>query len=246
MLGVPTAQWFGGSLESGQMVLNKRRHWRGLVVAAWLNGYAHFWCGGEGRWGAVAGAHEGWARDGEFRAFAATPQRSAPSLGPRPAAPPRYEVFTCFLGKGDKETFAYGMAAAKEEYHVVQRPPGSLGTVGERARLSLGLWCDVSAPWCDVSAPWRDVSSSLDCAWDLLLGVLWDRRPGFAKLIESSPSGPQRPLPRHVHDLQQPHPPLQGRVHGQHHGAGAGRARRGAAAHAQHPGAPAPPHRPCP
>jgi len=44
---------------------------------------------------------------------------------------PRYEVFTCFLGKGDKETFAYAMAAVKEAYHVVPSPPGSLGTTGE-------------------------------------------------------------------------------------------------------------------
>lgn len=43
MLGVPRSQWFRGSFESGQMVLDKRRHWRGLVTAAWLNSYAHFW-----------------------------------------------------------------------------------------------------------------------------------------------------------------------------------------------------------
>lgn len=45
----------------------------------------------------------------------------------------RYEVFTCFLGKGDKETFAYGMATAKEAYHMIETPPGSVGTVGESA-----------------------------------------------------------------------------------------------------------------
>ncbi|KIZ05690.1 hypothetical protein MNEG_2267 [Monoraphidium neglectum] len=84
MLGVPRSDWFRGSFESGQMVVDKARHWRGLLTAAWLNSYASFW----------------------------------------------YEVFTCFLGKGDKETFAYGMAAAREPYYVITTPPGSLGTTG--------------------------------------------------------------------------------------------------------------------
>jgi len=43
----------------------------------------------------------------------------------------RYEIFTCFLGKGDKETFAYAMAAVKEPYYVISSPPASLGTTGE-------------------------------------------------------------------------------------------------------------------
>ncbi len=42
------------------------------------------------------------------------------------------QVFTGYLGKGDKETFAYGMAAMGEPYYVIPTPPGSLGTHGER------------------------------------------------------------------------------------------------------------------
>jgi hypothetical protein len=44
MLGVPQSDWFAGSFESGQMVVDKKRHWRGLATAAWLNTYARFWC----------------------------------------------------------------------------------------------------------------------------------------------------------------------------------------------------------
>ncbi|GBF98544.1 pantothenate synthetase [Raphidocelis subcapitata] len=84
MLGVPRARWFPGSFESGQMALDKRRHWRGLAAALWFNAHPNFW----------------------------------------------YEVFTCFLGKGDKETFAYGMAAAGEEFYVMPAPPAALGTTG--------------------------------------------------------------------------------------------------------------------
>ena len=43
MLGVPRSDWYPGSFESGQMVLDKRRHWRGVATAAWLNSYAAFW-----------------------------------------------------------------------------------------------------------------------------------------------------------------------------------------------------------
>ncbi|GBF93077.1 hypothetical protein Rsub_05688 [Raphidocelis subcapitata] len=84
MLGLPRSEWYPGSFESGQMVINKRRHWRGLVVAAWFNSYANFW----------------------------------------------YEIFTCFLGKGDKETFAYGMAVAREPYYVITTAPAAIGTTG--------------------------------------------------------------------------------------------------------------------
>ncbi|KAI8468938.1 MAG: mannosyltransferase putative-domain-containing protein [Monoraphidium minutum] len=84
MLGVPRGEWHPGSFESGQMVVDKKRHWRGLLAAAYFNSYAHFW----------------------------------------------YEVFTCFLGKGDKETFAYGMAAAREPSYVMPMGPGALGTTG--------------------------------------------------------------------------------------------------------------------
>eukprot|EP00877_Chromochloris_zofingiensis_P001671 jgi/Chrzof1/11504/UNPLg00437.t1 len=84
MLGVPKSIWYPGSFASGQMVVDKYKHWKGLLLSVYLNSNAHFW----------------------------------------------YEIFTCFLGKGDKETFAYGMAAAGETYSVVDIPPGSLGTTG--------------------------------------------------------------------------------------------------------------------
>ena len=51
MLGVPRESWAAGSFESGQMVIDKRRHWRGLLTAVWLNTYAHFWWAGGGEWG---------------------------------------------------------------------------------------------------------------------------------------------------------------------------------------------------
>ena len=43
MLGVPRGQWYPGSFESGQMAIDKRRHWRGLLTAAYFNSNAHFW-----------------------------------------------------------------------------------------------------------------------------------------------------------------------------------------------------------
>ncbi len=61
-----------------------------------------------------------------------------PNFPPPNFLPPkRYEVFTCFLGKGDKETFAYGMAAAREPYYVITSPPSTLGTTGERQGVTL-------------------------------------------------------------------------------------------------------------
>ena len=44
LLGVPAESWPPGSFESGQMVVDKARHWRGLVMAMYLNSYASFWC----------------------------------------------------------------------------------------------------------------------------------------------------------------------------------------------------------
>lgn len=43
MLGVPRDQWPKGSFESGQMAVDKKRHWRGLLTATWFNSHAHFW-----------------------------------------------------------------------------------------------------------------------------------------------------------------------------------------------------------
>jgi hypothetical protein len=39
-------------------------------------------------------------------------------------------MFTCYLGKGDKETFAYAMAAVGEPYATVRTPPRAIGTTG--------------------------------------------------------------------------------------------------------------------
>lgn len=43
LLGVPQDQWPAGSFESGQMVIDKARHWRGLVMAMYINTYSRFW-----------------------------------------------------------------------------------------------------------------------------------------------------------------------------------------------------------
>lgn len=96
LLGLPRERWFPGSFESGQMVLDKRRHWRGLSLAVYLNAHAQLY----------------------------------------------YEVFTCYLGKGDKETFAYALAAAGEPYSVVGVPPAALGTTGTSMR------CDARTHLC--------------------------------------------------------------------------------------------------
>lgn len=43
---------------------------------------------------------------------------------------PRYEMFTCYLGKGDKETFAYAFMSVGEPYSLVRTPPRAIGTMG--------------------------------------------------------------------------------------------------------------------
>jgi len=71
-----------------------------------------------------------------------TPHKPHTSPTPTPHQHPqkhiRYEIFTCFLGKGDKETFAYGMAAVKESYYVIPTAPGSVGTMGARMGGRMG------------------------------------------------------------------------------------------------------------
>lgn len=42
----------------------------------------------------------------------------------------RYEMFTCYLGKGDKETFAYALMSAGEPYTMIRTPPRAIGTTG--------------------------------------------------------------------------------------------------------------------
>jgi hypothetical protein len=174
-------------------------------------------------------------------------------------SPLRYEVFTCFLGKGDKETFAYGMAAAREPYYVITTPPGSLGTTGEGAAAS---GQPPHQPWCQdgLGDPARAQSTNgmhnarcaciytehqevCSCGWrdgvaapchlpQACAGRVRRSVPRISlALVPTYPLNPYpfppihahpTPLPqnRHLHVVQQPHPPVQGRVHGQHHGAG--------------------------
>jgi alpha 1,2-mannosyltransferase len=43
MLDLPSSQWYQNSFESGQMLVDKSRHWQGLMLATYLNSYARFW-----------------------------------------------------------------------------------------------------------------------------------------------------------------------------------------------------------
>ena len=38
-----------------------------------------------------------------------------------------YELFSNFMGKGDKESFAHALRAARLHYHLLPTPVGSLG-----------------------------------------------------------------------------------------------------------------------
>ncbi|PNW78213.1 hypothetical protein CHLRE_09g386734v5 [Chlamydomonas reinhardtii] len=83
VLRFPNEQVPKVTFESGQMVIDKARHWRGLLLAVYMNVYG--------------------------KTFA--------------------ELLSCYLGKGDKETFVYAMLAAGEAYWVSPQPPGSAGVV---------------------------------------------------------------------------------------------------------------------
>lgn len=49
-------------------------------------------------------------------------------------------MFTCYLGKGDKETFAYAFMAVGEPYTLVETPPRAIGTTGrDQARRDCAL-----------------------------------------------------------------------------------------------------------
>ncbi|KAG2454624.1 hypothetical protein HYH02_000465 [Chlamydomonas schloesseri] len=85
ILNVSASRLPHNTFESGQMVLDKARHWRGLLAAAYMNIHGRlFW-----------------------------------------------ELLHCYVGKGDKETFAYGMLAAREPYWVSPIPAGSVGVEQE-------------------------------------------------------------------------------------------------------------------
>ncbi|GLC36605.1 hypothetical protein PLESTM_000470500 [Pleodorina starrii] len=83
ILNISSAHMPVGTFESGQMVIDKARHWRGLLVAAYMNVYGTTFS----------------------------------------------ELLSCYIGKGDKETFAYGLLAAGEPMWVSPVKPGSAGVV---------------------------------------------------------------------------------------------------------------------
>jgi hypothetical protein len=55
----------------------------------------------------------------------------------------RYEMFTCYLGKGDKETFAYAFMAVGEPYTLISTPPRAIGTTG----MCLLCWHACNLPY---------------------------------------------------------------------------------------------------
>lgn len=46
-----------------------------------------------------------------------------------------YELFSNYMGKGDKESFGHALRAARLHYHLVPTPVGSLGII--RSALAL-------------------------------------------------------------------------------------------------------------
>ena len=42
-----------------------------------------------------------------------------------------YELFSSWMGKGDKETFAYAFEATRSTYSVVPTPVGAVGAMGQ-------------------------------------------------------------------------------------------------------------------
>ncbi|KXZ53028.1 hypothetical protein GPECTOR_8g395 [Gonium pectorale] len=81
VLGIPPADMPASTFEAGQMLIDKRRHWRGMRVALYFNYYNEVW----------------------------------------------YNLFTDYMGWGDKETFYYAFLAAREAVYYVPTPTGSVG-----------------------------------------------------------------------------------------------------------------------
>jgi hypothetical protein len=57
-------------------------------------------------------------------------------------------MFSCYLGKGDKETFAYALMSVGEPYTLVRTPPRAIGTVGACAVMwtaAVSFGCKKSA-----------------------------------------------------------------------------------------------------
>ena len=51
-----------------------------------------------------------------------------------------YELFSNYMGKGDKESFAFAFAATSTPFHMVQHPVGSLGLMRQYCRCAQGRW----------------------------------------------------------------------------------------------------------
>ena len=67
-----------------------------------------------------------------------------------------YELLSCFMGKGDKETFAAALAAVNAPYAIVSTPLGSAGL----RRTSCRHDCVVPATLLPWSATWHIPDSS--------------------------------------------------------------------------------------
>ena len=53
-----------------------------------------------------------------------------------------YEILSCFMGKGDKETFAAALVATKTPFHKIETPVGSVGLAAVTRRCLGGQrWC---------------------------------------------------------------------------------------------------------
>lgn len=52
-----------------------------------------------------------------------------------------YELFSNFMGKGDKESFAHAMQAVKQPFATVQHPVGSVGEIRRQCQASGSCRC---------------------------------------------------------------------------------------------------------
>lgn len=56
-----------------------------------------------------------------------------------------YELFSNFMGKGDKESFAFAFAATHLPFHKVSHPVGSLGLIRQYCRYDAPQRCHVGS-----------------------------------------------------------------------------------------------------
>lgn len=53
-----------------------------------------------------------------------------------------YELFSNYMGKGDKESFGHALRAARLHYHLLPTPVGSLGIIRSLPACPLHVaWC---------------------------------------------------------------------------------------------------------